>query len=395
MKLSLTNLRGLLGTATLASASLITLSASAPSMQAQAAPASLHGHINDAAGGAIKAGDLKLTTDRGGKDPKYAFTFPIDATGNYKGGGITPGDYYAIVVVDAKTVDFQPIVLKAGDDKTLDFDMTRAEYLKSLSTEARAAIEETKKKNAGATAYNVKIENINKTMIQARADAKNGKSADAIKTMQELTTQKPDEPLLWVTLGEVQLADADAAVKAARAAKTSPTDPAIVQKYTDTATSYQKGLDLNAAAKKPSTELAAAAYLNMGSALARSGKLKEAADAYDASAKANPANASQAYYNEAATFYNASKLDEAAAAADKAIAADPKKAEVYYIKAQALVPKATLDEKTKKFVTPPGCIEAYQEYLALAPDGPHAKEVTDLLTAFGQPVKNSYRAGKK
>ena len=37
---------------------------------------------------------------------------------------------------------------------------------------------------------------------------------------------------------------------------------------------------------------------------------------------------------------------DAAAAADKAIAADPKRADAYYIKGQALIPKATVDAKT-------------------------------------------------
>jgi tetratricopeptide (TPR) repeat protein len=101
------------------------------------------------------------------------------------------------------------------------------------------------------------------------------------------------------------------------------------------------------------------------------------------------------YFNEAATLLNASKNPEAAAAADKAIAADPKKAEAYYIKGQALIPLATVDEKTKKIVAPPGCVEAYQKYLELAPDGPHAADVKGILEGIGEQVKSSYKAPKK
>ncbi len=108
-----------------------------------------------------------------------------------------------------------------------------------------------------------------------------------------------------------------------------------------------------------------------------------------------PASAGTTYYNEAANFFNAGKLDEAASAADKAIATDPKRADAYYIKGQALIPKATLDAKTNKFVRPPGCLEAYQQYLELDSDGPHAAEVKELLANLGQPVKNSFKAGKK
>ena len=54
-----------------------------------------------------------------------------------------------------------------------------------------------------------------------------------------------------------------------------------------------------------------------------------------------------------------------------------------------------MDPKTNKFILPPGCLEDYQMYLELAPDGKFAAEVQDLLKNLGQPVKNSFRAGKK
>ena len=108
-----------------------------------------------------------------------------------------------------------------------------------------------------------------------------------------------------------------------------------------------------------------------------------------------PANAAMYYFNEAATLYNAGKLPEAEAAADKAIAADPKKADAYYIKGQALIPQATVDPKTQKIVAPPGCVEAYQTYLELAPDGPHAADVKGILEGIGAQVKSTYKARKK
>ena len=368
---------------------------------AQAAPATVNvsGHVNNAIGQAITKGEVKFSTDKtsAAKDRKYEYSFPLDANGDYKATGIKPGDYIVIVYVDTKSVDFQDLTLKAGPDVTANFDMTREAYIKGLTPEERAQIEEVKKKNAGATAYNTKVANLNKVMLQARADAKAGKTTEAVAAMKDLTAQKPDEGLLWITLGEVQLSDANAAAKAARAAKTSPTDPAILQKYTDSATSYQKGLDLNAAAPKPIAELVGPSELNLGEALAKSGKGAEASEAYEKAVKANPALAGQAYYNEAATFFNAQKLDEAAVAADKGIAADPKRGDLYYIKGQSLIPKATVDSKTNKIVAPPGCVEAYQEYLELEPEGAHAAEVKDLLTNLGQPIKSSYKAssGKK
>lgn len=369
-------------------------------MRAQAVTsvtAAVHGKVSNPGGYPVSKGDVKLTTDRtaDSKDRKYEFSFPIDTTGNFKGDKIAPGDYLAVVYVDGKTLDFQPIVLKAGDEKVLDFDMSRPEYIKSLSAEERAAIEENKKHNAAVMAENSKITNINATLLQARADEKAGKTEEAVTALKNLTSVRPDESVIWASLGEAQLASAEASVKAARTAHTATNDPAILQKYTDSATSYQKAIDLNATSKKPSPETVSSSYLNMGKALASSGKLKEGAEAYESAVKALPSTAGMAYYNEAATFFNAGKMDEAAAAADKAIAADPKRPESYYIKAQSLIPKATMDPKTNKFILPPGCLEAYQQYLELEPTGGHSQEIKDLLANLGQPVKNSFKAGRK
>jgi tetratricopeptide (TPR) repeat protein len=264
-----------------------------------------------------------------------------------------------------------------------------------MSPEDRKVLEEYKKKNAEIVAANSKVQNLNAMLTQARADNKAGNYDAAITAMQQATTTKPDEGILWITLGDAQLGSADAAAKAAKSAGTSTTDPAITQKYDAAAASYKKGVELNAASKKPSPEAAAAGYNQLGQTYAKMGNVKDSADAYDMAAKAMPSNAAMYYFNEAATLYNAGKLPEAEAAADKAIAADPKKAEAYYIKGQSLIPRATVDSKTNKVVAPPGCVEAYQTYLELAPDGPHAADVKGILEGIGAQVKSSYKAPKK
>lgn len=367
--------------------------------QAQVVPAKVHGHTQNPAGGPLKAGAMvKMSTDKTSaeKDRKYPYAFPVDSNSDYKGADIAPGDYLMAVIVDGKMIDFQNVTFKSGDDKTVDFDMTRAEYIKGMSPEEKAALEEYKKKNAAVAADNAKIANINKTLLQAREDEKNGKADEAVKALTNLTTVKADEPVLWASLGEAQLALGDSAVKAARAAKTSTSTPEIQQTFQDAAASYQKAIDLNATAKKPSQENLAAYYLNLGQALSKGGKLPEAGAAYEKAASTSPAIAGSAYYNESVVYYQASKMPEATAAADKAIAADPKRADAYYIKGQALIPGATTDPKTNKFILPPGCLESYQAYLELAPEGSHAAEVKELLNGLGQPVVNSFKAaGKK
>src|ERR1700679_2797519 len=317
-------------------------------------PASIHGHVNNAIGQPITKGEVKLTTDRGveAKDRKYPYAFPLDANGDYKGTGIAPGNYVVVVFQDDKSLDFnESVVFASGEDKLVNFDMTRKEYIDKMTPEEKKTLEEIKKLNA--------------QLQQARADTKAGNFDAAISSMQSATTTKPDEPILWVALGDAQLGSAEAAVTAAKAAHTPTTAPAITQKFTDAAASYKKAVDLNAASKKPNPEVAAAAYNQMGRAYGMEGNAKDSADAYEMAAKTAQASAGMYYFNEAATLYNAGKMDEAAAAADKAIAADPKRAEAYYIKGQALIPKASYDEKTKKITAPPGCVDAYQMYLQL------------------------------
>jgi tetratricopeptide (TPR) repeat protein len=369
-----------------------------PSSLLAQATASIHGHVQNAIGQPVNKGDVKLTTDRSAdaKSRKYAYTFPLDQNGDFKGTGIAPGNYVAIVFQDDKSLDFiDSVVLAANDDKVVNFDMTRKEYVDKMTPEEKKTLEEFKKKNAEAVANNSKVANLNASLTQARADTKAGNFDAAITSMQASTAAKPDEPILWIALADAQLGSGDAAAKAAKAAGTPTTDPAIAQKYSDAAASYKKAVDLNAAAKKPNPEVTATAYNQLGQAYAKQGNTKDAADAYDQAAKAQPANAGMYYFNEAATLYNSGKMDEAAAAADKAIAADPKKADAYFIKGQALIPKATYDEKTKKIAAPPGCVEAYQMYLQLAPEGVHAADVKGVLEGIGEKVQSNYKAGKK
>jgi tetratricopeptide (TPR) repeat protein len=382
----------------IAAALLVVLALAHPARSwAQAAGGSIHGHVINPAGMPLNKGDVRLTTDRSSepKDRKFQYTFPIDPNGDYKGTGIAPGNYVVFVMQDNKSLDFnESVVFANGDDKTVNFDMSRADYLAKMSPEDRKTLEEYKKKNAEIVASNAKIQNLNALLTQARSDNKAGNYDAAIKAMQDATSAKPDEGILWITLGDAQLGAADAAAKAAKTAGNA-SDPAVTQKYNDAAASYKKGLELNAASKKPSPEAAAAGYNQLGQTYAKMGNAKDSADAYEMAAKAMPANAAMYYFNEAATLYNAGKLPEAGAAADKAIAADPKKADAYYIKGQALIPQATVDPKTNKIVAPPGCVEAYQTYLELAPDGPHAADVKGILEGIGAQVKSSYKAPKK
>ena len=347
--------------------------------------AKIHGHVQNAAGMPLTTGEVKLTTDKNpsSSSAKWDFTFPLDGSGNFK-GDVKAGSYIGGVFQQGKSVDFIPVTIAAGEDKALDFDMTRKEYIDKMSAADKEALEEYKKKNAEVSAANAKIGNLNNLLKQARDDTKAGNYDTAIKAMTDATTAKPDEPILWETLGDAQLGQANAAAKATGA---KMTDPAVLDKFTAAGASYQKALALNAALAKPSRTPATTANNQLGQVLGKTGKTADSSSAYEAAAKADPPKAAY-YFNEAATLFNANDMDGAAAAADKAIAADPTKVDAYYIKGQALVQKATVDEKTNKITAPPECIAAYNKYLELAPTGPHA-EIKGILQESARRVQRA------
>ena len=329
-------------------------------------PGTIHGHVNNAAGMG-QSGEVKLSQDRSTQDDKarkYLYTFPVDASGDFKGAGVAPGTYIMFFQVKGATVDYiDNVAIKSGTDTTANDDMTRKEFMDAMSPEAKKALEDFKKQNAATMAANKAVTNMNAQLASARDAEKAGNYDDAVKTMTDATAAGPDQPILWLELGNAQLG---------------------AKKYDDSVVSFQKAVDTNAASKKPNPSIAGSAYNNMGQAYAKLTKGPDALAAYDKAAAAEPAKAASYYYNESVVLYNSNNHTEAAQAADKAIAADPTKADAYYIKGQALIDKATLDPKTQKMSAPPGCLEAYLKYLELAPTGAHAADVKGIVSAFDE-----------
>ena len=365
--------------------------------------ATIHGTVTDPTGTLVTKGLVKLTTDKSTpqKDMKFTYSFPLDSNGTYKGTGIKGGDYIIFVFQGDVAADYQEVTLKDGDDKTVNFDMTRDEYMKTLSPERRKEIEDFKKKNAAIGEQNKVVNNLNATLAKVRADlaaAVKGKDdvSQDITDMKNATQAKPDEGILWLELGNAEQAQGDHLAKADKTAgKLASSDDDVTKLYSDAVDSYKKSADLNAASKKPDAHTQATAYNQMGNSLAKAGKLPEASAAFEKAVTLEPTMGGMYYNNEAAVLFNAQQMDASLAAAEKAIAADPNRPDPYFIKGQVLIAKTTLDPKTNKLVAPPGCVEAYQKYLELAPDGPQAPTVKEVLESLGEKVDTSYRAGKK
>jgi tetratricopeptide (TPR) repeat protein len=344
-------------------------------MMAQPAPAKIHGHVTDPTGIPKANGSVSLSLDDG-RTAKY--TFPVSATGDFTGDGIAPGTYALIYrqpdTPEGKFVDLiANIKIVAGDDIRQDVDMTRKEYLDKMTPEQRKQAEEFAKKNAEVLKNNSVIKGLNVDLAEARTDNHDKKFAEAETLMLKDTAVKVDGELLWYELGLAQLG---------------------LKKWDEAAVSLKKTIDLATASKKPDPSLIAGAQAALGEVYARNSKPDDATAQYDAAAKTNPSKAAFYYRNEAVVFQNVNNADAQAAAADKAIAADPKDPLPYYLKGQALAGKITVDPKGN-YVMPPGCAEAYNKYLELAPTGQFANDVKALLAATQTKVETKLKVTKK
>ena len=359
----------------LAGAVLVSLSISGSTLLLAQATGKIHGKVTDPTGLVKKEGTISLSQD-GGLTLKY--NFPVSATGEYSGDAIPPGTYTFILRMPdtpkGKVVDqIENVKIVAGVDLLQDDDMSREEYLSKLTPEERKQVEEFKKKNAEVVKGNQVVKQLNADLIDART-ANHDKKFDVAETlMLKDTGLKPDGELLWYELGIAQIG---------------------LKKWDDATASLKKSIDLSTT-HKPNPELIAGAHAALGEAEGRNNKVAEAAADYDEAAKAFPAKAGFYYSNETVVFQNAGNTDAQVAAADKAIGADPKNPLPYYLKGQALISKATVDSKTGAYVLPPGCEEAYQKYLDLAPTGPYANDIKAILAQSQTKVESKYKAPKK
>ncbi|MGD0893422.1 MAG: tetratricopeptide repeat protein [Terracidiphilus sp.] len=372
---------------------------------AQAPTGKIHGQVTNPTGVAVNNGSVSLSTD-GGHSSKY--TFPVDSTGSYKGEA--PAGTYTVVyrapdTPPDKMIDsIDNVKIVAGQDVGQDLDMSRKEYIDKLTPDQKRQLDELKKHNAEALKSNEVIKNLNADLKVVLQDFKDADAATAtalqtlgasaskadldakateIKTakytevetlMLKDTVAKPDASVLWAELGQAQVG---------------------LKKYDQAEANYKKALEVDAASKKPNIAVQGSAQSGLGEIYARAGKVPEATAAYDAAAKVNPTSAALYLKNEAVIYFQTNNGDAQVAAADEAIKADPTQPLVYYLKGQGLIQKATFDSKTNMIVLPPGCAEAYQKYLELAPTGPYAAEVKGILQQAGQKVVSTYKAPKK
>jgi len=355
----------------------------------------IHGRVINYTGQPQPAGLICLSTDNG---VTVAYTFPVDAHGNY--AGEAPAATYTLVYRMPDTppslwIDaINNITITAGKDLEQNDDMSRQSFIDELPDEQKKELEELKKHNAAAQNREQLIKTINtdlnvvaqhlKDVDNARATAARelGNTADPAQidtraaeikgskygeaesiTLRDLKAIKesglnPDETILWENLGRAQIG---------------------LKKYEEAEKSYKHLLELQASGGNPKPVVQAFANAGLGEIYARTGKAQEAVKAYDRAIQLDAAHAGQFLKNEALVFLQTGDADAQVAAAEKAIKAEPKDPTPYYVKANGLLKSSGVDATSKHIELPPGCAEAYHKYLTLAPAGPYAAEAQSML----------------
>jgi tetratricopeptide (TPR) repeat protein len=368
----------------------------------------IHGHVTNPVGTPQTNGTVSLTTGPGAGDK---FTFPVDANGDYSGEA-EPGTYSALYrdpnTPKDKVVDqFDNVKIVAGQTTEQNFDMSREEYIKKLPAEQQKQLEEVKKKNASALASNALTKQLNADLGAVMQDVKDADAAP--QTAATELGAGATKAAIDAKVGEIRTAkytDIETLMTKDATAAGARTDVSIIyarlgqaklglKKYDEAEAAFKKALEMEAASKKPNPEVQGLSQSGLGELYARTGKVDQATAAYDEAAKANPRAAAVYLKNQAVIYYQTGNAAAQVAAADKAIAADPNNPLLYYLKGQGLVGNATVDPKTNRIVLPPGCAEAYQKYLELAPNGPYSADAKSILDSAGQKIQSSYKAGKK
>lgn len=150
--------------------------------------------------------------------------------------------------------------------------------------------------------------------------------------------------------------------------------------YEQAVASLQKAADI-----KPTAPV----YSQLGTELANTGKIPEATAACDKVAAldpTNPGSAENCYRNIGIVLSNQNKMQDAVAPLQKATQMNPKDSEAWFLLGSALTNTITSKQEGGKmiYIIPPGTAEAYQKYLELEPNGPHAADAKGSLDALQQ-----------
>jgi tetratricopeptide (TPR) repeat protein len=370
---------------------------------AQGAFGKVTGTCKDADGNPIVGAIVRYqSVDTGQK-----YEIKTNSKGEYMSIGIAPAQKYNVTLLkDGKEIDHvDGVNVGTGDNDPVDFDVKKQQQeslqKQGMTPEQAKEMQQQIKQHDEAVAK----EHDTVKLLQAKLEAadtaiKANDYETAIAGLTEATQMDATRDIIWYHLAEAYAGSAPKQTDAAE--KTKRLDSAVAD--------YQKAVDLrkkdmespefqklDAAKQALLTKNLAAYYNGLGNAYGKEGNTDGAVEAYNDAAKVDASNAGMYYYNLGAALTNANKAGDqkmaraAADAFDKAVAADPTKADAYFWKGSNLVQLATL--KGDKMVAPDGTAEAFQKYLDLEPNGPHAAEAKAMLDGIGASIETTY--GKK
>lgn len=352
--------------------------------------ATLQGEVKDANGQGLKGAVIVLER----KDIKGHYQVKTDKKGHWLYTGLPLGQFDVSLQVDGKEVDkVSNVKASIGDDNPpINFDMHKAaaqqqaaasgqlsdDQQRGMSKEDKAKFEAAAKQRSEAMKKNKALNDAfnagQDALKKAQADPDKAQkvtdyqaAADSFAKAGELD---PSQPAVWDSLGAsyyglggVQTGDD----------KTKSYDQALA--------AYQKEVAL-----KPDS---AGAYNQIGNIYGAEKKIPEATEALQKAAQLDPQMAGKAFFNMGANLVNSGQSDKAADFFKKATDADPNYAEAWYQLGSLLMAKGSVNSKTGQQTYPPDTGPAFQHYLQLQPNGPHAQEATAMLTAMGEKVQTN------
>lgn len=217
--------------------------------------------------------------------------------------------------------------------------------------------------NSQAAKENQQFKNLKQAFDNATALYKSGQYPQAAQTFEQAAAQAKGKNL------PIVLAQAGDSWDKAK-------------QYDKSIADYQKAI---------AADPANAGYVNsLGAVYNHMGKQDLALQQFQKAAQMDPAGAARYYFNMGAVEMNSGKADEAAADFKKATTIDPNDAAAYFEEAQALLGKATTGPDGK-VVPAPGTVEALQQYLKVAPNGPYAPQAQQMLDSLTGKVNTTYR----
>ena len=124
-------------------------------------------------------------------------------------------------------------------------------------------------------------------------------------------------------------------------------------------------------------------YTNRGNASLRLHRNADALDSFTRAADVDP-NPAIAFFNLCATAYNTGNDELSLSACRRASQADPSHADIWFILGSVLLADSSKTDANGKLIAPPECRQALDKYLELAPNGPRASDVRQMLDVIAK-----------